>query len=175
MTGVVAAALVAHVPTLGRPEITPDFQQTLVEGERRLGEALRRSLKPDLWVIASTHWVSTFNWFATCQAMHEGVCVADEAPDLIPGISYRYRGDSEFAQALVEEWKMSEVPAARNDSPHYGWDYGTWVPLSHLDPGAEVAVVGVPVVLMADHAECLRATPWQSGSVGGQCSSPAAP
>lgn len=157
MTGVVAAALVAHVPTLGRPEITPDFQQTLVEGERRLGEALRRSLKPDLWVIASTHWVSTFNWFATCQATHEGVCVADEAPDLIPGVSYRYRGDSEFAQALVDQWKLIEVPAVRNDSPHYGWDYGTWVPLSHLDPAAEVAVVGVPVVLMADHAECLRA------------------
>jgi aromatic ring-opening dioxygenase catalytic subunit (LigB family) len=157
MTGVVAAALVAHVPTLGRPEITPDFQQTLVDGERRLGQALRLSLKPDLWVIASTHWVSTFNWFATCQPMHEGVCVADEAPDLIPGVSYRYRGDSGFAQALVEQWKRSEIPAARNDSPHYGWDYGTWVPLSHLDPDAEVAVVGVPVVLMADHAECLRA------------------
>jgi 3,4-dihydroxyphenylacetate 2,3-dioxygenase len=85
------------------------------------------------------------------------VCVADEATDLIPGIPYRYRGDPEFASALVDEWKKSEVPAERNVSPHYTWDYGTWVPLSHLDPVAEVAVVGVPVVLMADHAECLRA------------------
>ncbi|MGH8630904.1 MAG: hypothetical protein ACREU7_09100, partial [Burkholderiales bacterium] len=93
----------------------------------------------------------------TCQPVHEGVCVADEAPDLIPGIKYRYRGDSEFGGALVEEWKKLDVPAVRNDSPHYGWDYGTWVPLSHLDPAAEIAVVCVPVVLMADHAECLRA------------------
>jgi 3,4-dihydroxyphenylacetate 2,3-dioxygenase len=157
MTGVIAAALVAHVPTLSRAEITPDFQQTLVAGERRLGEALRRSLRPDLWVIASTHWVSTFNWFATCQPAHQGVCVADEAPDLIPGMPYRYRGDPDFGAALVDLWQKSEVPAARNDSPHYEWDYGTWVPLSHLDPAAEVAVVGVPSVLMADHAECLRA------------------
>lgn len=156
MSGIIAAAVVAHVPTLSRAEITPDFQRTLVDGERRLGEDLR-ALKPDLWVIASTHWVSTFNWFATCQAEHKGLCVADEAPDLIPGLPYHYRGDPQFADALVEEWQRRNIPAARNESPHYAWDYGTFVPLSHMDPKAEVAVVGVPVVLMADHAECIKA------------------
>lgn len=156
MSGVVAAAVVPHVPTLSRAEITPEFQHTLVEGERRLGSALR-ALEPDLCVIVSTHWVSTFNWFATCQAVHEGVCVADEAPDLIPGIAYRYQGDPKFASALVEEWKAAGIPAGRNDSPHYEWDYGTYVPLSHLDPQAQLPVVGIPVVLMADHAECRRA------------------
>ena len=157
MSGVVAAAVVAHVPTLSRAEITPDFQHTLVDGERRLGQTLRASLTPDLWVIASTHWVSTFNWLSTCQPKHDGVCVADEAPDLIPGMPYHYRGDPEFASALVDEWKHIEIPAARNESSHYEWDYGTFVPLSHLDPQAQVPVVGLPVVLMADHAECLRA------------------
>jgi 3,4-dihydroxyphenylacetate 2,3-dioxygenase len=157
MTGVIAAATVAHVPTMGRAEITPDFQQTLVAGERTLGAAIRRALKPDLWVIASTHWVATFDWLPTCQPVHEGHCVADEAPNLIPGIPYRYRGDPEFGGALFEEFGRANVPAARNDSPHYEWDYGTFVPLSHLDPQAEVAVVGIPTVLMADHAECMRA------------------
>jgi aromatic ring-opening dioxygenase catalytic subunit (LigB family) len=155
-TGVIAAAVVAHVPTLSRAEITPDFQRTLVEGERSLGESLRAA-KPDLWVVASTHWVSTFNWFATCQGVHEGICVADEAPDLVPGMPYRYRGDPEFAGALVDEWQRLAIPAVRNDSPHYAWDYGTFVPLSHLDPHAEVPVVGVPSVLMADLGESLRA------------------
>ena len=157
MAGVIAAATVAHVPTLGRAEITPDFQQTLVSGERTLGAAIRRALKPDLWVIASTHWVATFDWLPTCQTVHEGHCVADEAPNLIPGIPYRYRGDPEFGAALLEEFGRASVPAARNDSTHYEWDYGTFVPLSHLDPDAEVAVVGIPTVLMADHGECMRA------------------
>jgi len=156
MSGVIAAAVVAHVPTLSRAEITPEFQHTLVEGELKLGRDLR-SLAPDVWVIASTHWVSTFNWFATCQPRHEGTCVADEAPDLIPGMAYRYRGDRDFAVAVVDEWKSREIPAARNESLHYQWDYGTLVPLSLLDPEGEVAVIAVPVVLMADHAECLRA------------------
>lgn len=154
--GIIAAAIVAHVPTLSRAEITPDFQRTLVDGERRLGAELRAA-KPDLWVIASTHWVSTFNWFATCQKVHEGICVADEAPDLVPGTRYRFRGDPDFGAALVDAWKADDVPAVPNESPHYSWDYGTYVPLSHLDPDAEVPVVGVPTVLMANLEECRRA------------------
>lgn len=156
MSGIIATGVVAHVPTLSRAEITPEFQDTLVEGERRLGERLR-ALKPDLWVIISTHWVSTFNWFATFQANHEGVCVADEAPDLIPGMPYHYPGDPTFAQVLLEQWSSDNIPAQRNETQNYTWDYGTFVPLSHLDPKGEIAVVGVPVVLMADIDECLRA------------------
>jgi 3,4-dihydroxyphenylacetate 2,3-dioxygenase len=157
MSGVIAAAVVAHVPTLGRPEITPDFQQTLVAGEREMGAAVRRTLQPDLWVLVSAHWVATFDWVVTCQPVHEGMCVADEAPNLIPGLPYRYRGDAEFAGALVEEFGRAGVPAARNDSEHYGWDYGTYVPLKYLDPDAQAAVVGIPSVLMANHDECLKA------------------
>ena len=156
MSGIIATGIVAHVPTLSRAEITPPFQNTLVEGERRLGEKLR-ALKPDLWVIISTHWVSTFNWFVTQQPEHKGICVADEAPDLIPGMPYRYPGDPEFAQALLEQWQAANIPAQRNDTQHFAWDYGTFVPLSHLDPQGQTAVVAIPVVLMADIDECLRA------------------
>jgi len=155
--GVVASALVAHVPTLGRSEITPDYQRTLVKAERMLGAALRATLKPDLWVIASTHWVSTFDWFATCQPKHEGLCVSHEAPNLIPGLPYTYRGDAEFGAALVEAWTEASVSAVRNEARNYQWDYGTYVPLHYLDPGGEIPVVSIPVVLAADHGECLRA------------------
>ncbi len=157
MSGIVAAAVVAHVPTLGRAEITPDFQQTLVAGEREMGAAIRRVLKPDLWIVVSAHWVATFEWVTTCQAVHEGHCVADEAPNLIGGLPYRYRGDAEFAGTLVESLNGAGVPASRNDSNHYAWDYGTYVPLSHIDPQAETAVVSLPSVLMSDHAECIKA------------------
>ena len=128
--------LVAHVPTLGRPENTPEYQQTLVQAERKLGAAMREALKPDLWVIVSTHWVSTFDWFSTCQPKHEGLCVAQEAPNLIPGLPYKYRGDPEFGAALVDAWKEAGVAAVRNEAANYNWDYGTYVPLKYLDPKA---------------------------------------
>jgi 3,4-dihydroxyphenylacetate 2,3-dioxygenase len=157
MSGVVASALVAHVPTLGRPEVTPDYQQTLVQAERVMGAAIRSALKPDLWVIVSTHWISTFDWFATCQPKHEGLCVAHEAPNLIPGLPYKYKGDPEFGAALVDTWNANNVMGVRNECADYHWDYGTYVPKKYIDPDGEVPVVGLPVVLLADHLECLRA------------------
>jgi 3,4-dihydroxyphenylacetate 2,3-dioxygenase len=154
--GIIAAAVVAHVPTLGLPENTPEFQLTLVEGERALGRALR-DLKPDVLVVNSAHWICTFGWYATTQNVHEGVCVADEAPDLIPGIAYKRKGDSEFASALVEEWQTQGIPGGRNETPHYAWDYGSLVPLLYLDPAADVPVVQIPTVILSDQAECMRA------------------
>jgi len=154
--GVMACGVVAHVPTLSRAEITPEYQNTLVEGERRLGKQLR-ALKPDLWVVISTHWVSTFNWFTTLHESHQGICVAEEAPDLIPGIPYEYKGDPEFASALLKEWTGRGIPCQENKTAHYSWDYGTYVPLSHLDPESEIPVVSIPVVLMANLEECLDA------------------
>jgi len=153
--GIIAAAAVPHVPTLGLAKNTPDFQLTLVEGERALGRALRDA-KPDLFVVNSSHWVCTFGWYATSQSVHEGVCVADEAPDLIPGIPYKRKGDAEFAKALVDEWKAQGIPGDCNETPHYAWDYGSLVPLLYLDPDAEVPVVQIPTVIMADHAECMK-------------------
>ena len=82
--------------------------------------------------------------------------MADEAPDLIPGIAYKRKGDSEFASALVDEWNARGIPGGRNDSPHYAWDYGSLVPLLYLDPDSEVPVVHIPTVIMADHAECMQ-------------------
>ena len=155
-SGIIAATVVPHVPTLGLPENTPEFQLTLVEGERALGRALRE-LKPDLFVVNSSHWICTFGWYATCQSVHQGVCVADEAPDLIPGIAYKRTGDAEFASALVEEWQARAIPGGRNESPHYAWDYGSLVPLLYLDPDADVPVVQIPTVILANQDECMRA------------------
>lgn len=154
--GIIAAAAVPHVPTLGLPENTPEFQLTLVEGERALGRALRE-LKPDLFVVNSSHWICTFGWYATCQSVHRGVCVADEAPDLIPGIAYERKGDAEFASALVDEWQAHGIPGGRNDSPHYAWDYGGLVPLLYLDADADVPVVQIPTVILANQDECIQA------------------
>ena len=157
MSGIIAATVVAHVPTLGLAHNTPPYQQTMVEAEKVLGEAIRTRLKPDLWVVVSSHWVATFDWPVTCQPRHEGHCVADEAPQLIPGSPYSYQGDPQFAGELVEAFKASGVPSQRNDSEHFEWDYGTFVPMQYLDPQGEVPVVVLPSVLMSTHDECLRA------------------
>ena len=156
MSGVVASAIVAHVPTLGLEKNIPDYQRSLPEAERKLGAALRETVKPDLWVMVSSHWVATFDWLVTAHPRHNGVCVADEAPYLIPGVPYDYRGDPAFAAALVETLTAEGIPAVANESGHYHWDYGSFVPMQYLDPQAEVPVVALPSVVLSNIEESLR-------------------
>jgi 3,4-dihydroxyphenylacetate 2,3-dioxygenase len=105
-------------------------------------------------VVESAHWVSTFNWFATLQNPHRGICVATEAIELIPGMPYERKGDPAFGSALIEAFKPHGVPAFPNASEHYSWDYAGLVPLLHMDPDAELPVIQIPTVLAADHNEC---------------------
>jgi 3,4-dihydroxyphenylacetate 2,3-dioxygenase len=151
--GLIAAAVAAHVPSLGSEATTPDFQRGLVQGLRDMGTAIR-AMKPDVLVIESAHWVSTFNWFATVQNPHRGICVASEALELIPGTPYERKGDPVFANALIDAFRPHNVPALPNASEHYSWDYAGLVPLLYLDPKCELAVVQIPTVLSADHDEC---------------------
>lgn len=156
MSGVVATAIVAHVPTLGLEKNIPDFQKNLPVAERAMGAALRAHLNPDLWVMVSSHWVATFDWLITAHARHTGVCVADEAPYLIPGVAYDYKGDPLFAATLAETLTAQGVPAALNESGHYHWDYGSFVPMQYLDPHGETPVVTMPSVVLSTIEESLR-------------------
>lgn len=153
--GIIASAVTPHPPRIGIEQKAPEFQRGMIAGSKEMGVALR-AMQPDVFVINSAHWVSTFNWFATCQDPHEGICVAEEAPDLIPGIPYQRKGDKEFAYAFIEAMQHAGIPCLRNESPHYQWDYAVLVPLLYLDPDATVPVVEIPTCLCADYNECLR-------------------
>jgi 3,4-dihydroxyphenylacetate 2,3-dioxygenase len=153
--GLIASVVATHSPRMGVPENAPAFLQEAMEGEREMGRALR-ALKPDLFIVASAHWVSTFNWYVTAHEVHEGKCVAEEAPDLIPGVPYRRKGDPEFARAFAAEMNQEKIPCGLNETPDYDWDYGSLVPLLYLDPDAEVPVVTLTTVICAELSECLE-------------------
>lgn len=152
--GLIAAAVCSHSPRMGIEEGAPPFIRGLIEGERELGAVMRED-KPDLFVLVSAHWVSTFEWFVTGHRIHQGMCVADEAPDLVPGLPYRRYGDPDYAAALAERLRSHDIPCKVNDNPNYTWDYGSFVPLKYLDPDGEVPVVTLPTVICSEIEECV--------------------
>ena len=154
-TGVLASVIAPHTPRIGIEANVPDFQQGLVRGLREMGQALR-ALKPDGVVLFSSHWVSTFKWYTTSHEQHEGICIADEAPDLIPGVPYQWPGNPGLAKELAERLNQNDVPCGLNDSHHFNWDYGTYVPLQYLDPDRELPVVVMPTVICSDLGECRK-------------------
>ncbi|HLI13421.1 MAG TPA: extradiol ring-cleavage dioxygenase [Alphaproteobacteria bacterium] len=152
--GIIRAGVAPHTPRMGIEEKAPVFVKELIKGSYAMGEAIRAT-KPDVIVVNSSHWVCTFNWYVTCQAEHKGRCVADEAPDLIPGVPYRYKGDRVYAGALVDEIRALGYPCNRNECEHFSWDYGSWVPAHYLDPRAEIPIVLVGTVVSADLKEAM--------------------
>jgi len=153
--GIIRSIITTHSPRIGVEAKAPDFTRGLIQGIRLLGEDVRAA-KPDAVVLMSTHWVTTFPWYATCQAVHQGVCVADEAPDLIPGIPYKWQGDPELGRAIVDEIAALGVMAAYNESPHYSLDYGTVVPMQYMDPAMTLPLVSLGTCILAPLDECLQ-------------------
>ncbi len=156
MAGKIAmSAIASHSPRIGIEANAPDFLNGVIAGEYALGRAIQ-ALEPDVIVLQSAHWVTTFTWYVTCQKRHCGHCVSDELPDLIPGMPYDRPGDPEFGAALVDAIKGQGLLAGRNDTPHYKWDYGTFVPLQYLDPAQRIPVVTMGTCILADLDECYR-------------------
>ena len=119
----ICSAISPHSPRMGIEANAPDFIRPMIASSRELSAALL-AMKPDLIVVNSTHWITTFPWYVTCHDHHRGHCVADEAPDMIPGQLYDRPGDPQFGRALVDAIKAAGIIAGRNESPHYHWDYG---------------------------------------------------
>jgi 3,4-dihydroxyphenylacetate 2,3-dioxygenase len=153
--GVVMSAIASHSPRIGIEAEAPDFLRDVIAGAYALGRAIQ-ALEPDLIVLQSAHWVTTFTWYVTCQPRHRGCCVSDELPDLIPGVPYDRPGDPEFGALLADEIKGEGLLAGRNETPHYKWDYGTFVPLQYLDPAQRIPVVTMGTCILADLDECYR-------------------
>ena len=149
------SAVTPHTPRMAVEEKAPPFLRGVIDGSPELGRAVR-SAAPDLLIVQSTHWVTSFTWYATCHARHRGHCVADEAPDMIPGLPYDRPGDPGFADALVEALAADGLQAGRNISSHFHWDYGSYVPLRYVDPEQTIPAVLIGSCLLADLDECLR-------------------
>ena len=153
--GIYRAVTAAHPPRMGIAERAPEFIKPLIKGCQDLGIDIRKE-KPDVMIVQSTHYVSTFNWHATVQERHKGYCVAQEAPDLISGEYYDYKGDPALAHRLRALIADAGLPCVENATEHFSWDYGTWVPVQYMDPAAEIPVINIPTVLAADLDECYR-------------------
>ena len=152
--GIVAHAVCPHTPRMAYPDEAPDFLNGVMAGMREMGEVIR-SFELDLWVVHSTHWVTTFNWYVTHQPQHEGVCVGEECPDLIPGIDYSIQGHPEFAAALSNSIEKAGFPGGQSRTLNHRFDYGSLVPLTYLDPDFSLPVVLLGCCVMADIRECM--------------------
>ncbi|MCM2533384.1 hypothetical protein NDK43_14475 [Neobacillus pocheonensis] len=81
--------LVPHVPSLCHKDQVPDFQKDMASAMKLVAKQVKE-IKPDVIVLVSCHWPSTFFHYVDCTPIHKGILTAFEAPDLVKDVSYHY-------------------------------------------------------------------------------------
>lgn len=157
MGEIVLGMSVAHTPRIAYPEKAGPVFQELIGAMRRAGETLRAT-KPDAVVLASSHWVTSFNLYTDSSPRHRGTLTAMECPDLLRAIPYDFAGDSELASAIAERGRKDGLPVIACAEPTYVLDYGTVIALRYL-----IADSGIPVVPVSS---CLASSVDESAAFG---------
>lgn len=146
------AMITAHVPHICFEEKAPNFQKPLIEAMKKIGQEMKK-MNIDVIVIASSHWMSTFKHYVDATPVHEGILTADECPDAISNVKYRYPGDQELGYELAKAGEELGIPVVAINDPTFVLDYGTIVPLRHLVPQEDIPVVPISVTWAADLEE----------------------
>ncbi|MEQ2525933.1 extradiol ring-cleavage dioxygenase [Robertmurraya yapensis] len=147
--------LAPHVPSICHEEQAPEFQKDMVASMKGLAKKIE-SIKPDVVVLVSCHWPSTFFHYVDCTPEHKGILTAFEAPDLIKDVPYHYPGDAELAKELVKAGEEAGLQVQGVNDPYYIWDYGTVVPLRYLVPNEDTPVINLSVTLAASLEETYK-------------------
>ncbi|WP_019153066.1 DODA-type extradiol aromatic ring-opening family dioxygenase [Robertmurraya massiliosenegalensis] len=144
--------LAPHVPSICHEDQVPEFQKDMVAYMKGVSKKISE-IKPDVVVLVSCHWPSTFFHYVDCTEEHKGILTAFEAPDLIKDVPYHYPGDSDLANELVQAGHTAGLQVQGVNDPYYVWDYGTVVPLRYLVPNEDIPVINLSVTLAASLEE----------------------
>src|SRR4051812_23849554 len=155
MMSIELSMLVPHAPSLCHEDQAPDFQQNIIAGFKEVSKQISQ-IKPDLIVLVSCHWPSTFAHYVDCNPVHKGLLTAQEAPDMIKDVPYYYPGDEDLANQLVQAGKKASIPVEGVYGNHFEWDYGTIVPLRYLVPKEDIPVINLSVTLAANIEETYK-------------------
>jgi 3,4-dihydroxyphenylacetate 2,3-dioxygenase len=147
--------LVPHVPSLCDEDQVPEFQQGMAVEMKKMGKQIKE-INPDVIVLVSCHWPSTFFHYVDCTPVHKGILTAFEAPDLIKDVPYHYPGDEKLANELVKAGEEANLQVQGVNDPYFIWDYGSVVPLRYLVPDEDIPVINLSVTLAASLEETYK-------------------
>ncbi|QQE77725.1 extradiol ring-cleavage dioxygenase [Alicyclobacillus sp. SO9] len=148
------AMISPHTPRICHKDKVAAFQQPLVDAMVKTADLIE-SLHPDVIVLVSCHWQSSFTHYVDATPRHKGVLTAVECPDIITDVHYDFQGHPELAQELVESGKSAGLKVESINDETYMWDYGTVVPLRYLVKG-DIPIVDLSVCQAASLEETTK-------------------
>lgn len=146
------AMISPHTPRICHEDKVGDFQKPMVQAMKKTADMVEAA-NPDVLVIVSCHWMSSFDHYIDATARHQGVLTAFECPDIISDVPYDYAGLPALAREMAERATARGLRVKAVDDPTYVWDYGTVVPLRYLIKNKQLPVVDLSVCWAASLEE----------------------
>ncbi len=146
------AMISPHTPRICHEDKVGDFQKPMVEAMKRTADMIEAA-QPDVLVIVSCHWMSSFDHYVDATARHQGILTAFECPDIISDVPYDHPGLPELAREMAERGTARGLRVKAVDDPTYVWDYGTVVPLRYLIRNTQLPVIDLSVCWSASLEE----------------------
>lgn len=145
MGEVVLAAKITHVPSIWLSEHDPRFagiRQNAIDGLVEIGRRAR-ARGVDTFVVFDTHWLVNQDFHVNARTDMRGRFTSPELPHFLSGLEYTYRGDPKLVQCLVEHARQSSIRVHAHDDPDLGFEYGTLIPMHHINADGFARVVSV--------------------------------
>lgn len=162
MGEVVAAGLLAHVPTIMLPlqtrkELNKGEDFSLVGALHDLRRDVFETLDYDTVVVLDSHWFTTVEFVVTAQDRRAGLFTAEELPRGMCRIPYDWRGDPELAHAMAAEEANHSTWITAIDDPYLPMYYATLNLWDYLGRGLDKRWMSVSVAQTGDMEDFLRA------------------
>jgi 3,4-dihydroxyphenylacetate 2,3-dioxygenase len=146
MGGIVAAAVVAHVPPLMVPAefrrmLSPAVDTTLIDGLKSMRRELEAA-KVDTFIIFDTHWVTTTEHIVAGAPHHKGTFTSEELPQLMADMPYDYKGAPDLGELVQSVGAEIGVRTLNTTNPHVAKHYPTLNLLHYLLSDQAVLAAG---------------------------------
>lgn len=145
MGKIAMAAKITHVPSIWMSEHFEKhkgIRDNAIHGLNELGRrAEARGV--DTFVIIDCHWITNQGFHINSTPKFEGAFTSPELPHFLRDLTYSYDGDPELADAIASSVRDAGFRSLAHSDPNLPVEYGTLIPMRHMNGSGFARVVPV--------------------------------
>lgn len=145
MGEIALAAKITHVPSIWMSEMVEKhkgIRDNAIQGLNELGRRAK-DRGVETFVVLDCHWITNQGFHVNATGSFEGTFTSPELPHFLKDMPYAFDGDPELAQALADAVGDAGFRSLAHDDRNLPVEYGTLIPMRHMNGDGFARVVPV--------------------------------
>lgn len=145
MGKIVMGAKITHVPSIWMSEMYDKhkgIRDNAIHGLNELGRRAK-ARGVDTFIVVDCHWVTNQGFHLNSTSHFEGAFTSPELPHFLKDMTYRFEGDPELGEAIADAVREEGFRSLAHNDPNLAVEYGTLIPMRHMNGDAFARVIPV--------------------------------